>query len=71
MVTQKDGEKEEFCVSCGVIPLAVAGVGMAGVGSKKGSNKKMKTIMLCCGTGITLISIIVVIIYLRSCKECR
>lgn len=68
---QKDETKEEFCVACGAIPFAIAGAGVAGFGSKKGSNKKMKTIMLCCGLGITLVSIIIVIIYLKSCKSCR
>lgn len=63
--------KEGFCGACASIPLALAGIGIAGVGAKKGSTRKMKKVMLWVGLSITLISVIIAIIYLKSCKSCR
>jgi len=61
--------KEDFCCACAAVPFAIAGVAGAGVGSKKyGTSKK---IMLWGGISMTIISIIIVIIYLSNCKECR
>ena len=68
--------KETFCGACLAVPLALAGAGMAGIGSKKDdknikSTKKYKKIMLWSGMTITLIGIIVALVYLRTCKDCR
>jgi hypothetical protein len=63
--------KEPFCAACLAVPLALAGAGAAGVGAKKGSNKKMKNILLWGGITITVISVIIAIIYLTNCKNCR
>lgn len=73
--TQIDGEgntKEYFCGACLAVPLALAGAGVAGVSSKqKGSHNTKRTIMLVGGIALTVISVIVAIIYLRNCKNCR
>lgn len=64
--------KESFCGACAAVPLALVGAGVAGAGStKKGSNKKTKNILLWGGLFITLISIIIVIFYLKRCKTCN
>jgi len=68
--------KETFCGACLAVPLALAGAGMAGIGSKKDdknikSRKKYKKFMFWSGMTITLIGIIVAIVYLRTCKDCR
>jgi len=65
--------KEEFCGACLALPVAIAGAGVAGVGSKKGtdSHKKTKQIMLWSGIALTVLSIIIAFIYMKSCKECR
>jgi hypothetical protein len=64
--------KESFCGACAALPLAFIGAGVAGAGSKKkGSNKKTKKILLWSGLIITLISIIIVIFYLKRCKTCN
>ena len=65
--------KEDFCPACVAVPLAMAGVGLTGAGSTqdKKSNKKSKTIMLVIGLSITLISLVVGIVYLTRCKDCR
>ena len=69
--TKEDENKEEFCTACATIPLALLGVGVAAGGSKTGSNKKTKQILLYTGIGITVLSIIIAIIYIKTCKECR
>ena len=68
--TKEDENKEEFCTACATIPLALLGVGVA-AGSKTGSNKKTKQILLYTGIGITFLSIMIAIIYIKTCKECR
>jgi len=65
----KDENKEEFCTTCATIPLALMGVGVA-AGSKTGSNKKTKQILLYTGISITVLSIIIAIIYINTCKKC-
>jgi hypothetical protein len=65
----KDDTKEDFCGACAAVPLALVGAGTAGLGTKKhGTTKK---IMLWTGVGITILSVVIVIIYLSSCQECR
>jgi hypothetical protein len=65
----KNETKEDFCGACAAVPLALIGAGTAGVGTKKhGTTKK---IMLWTGVGLTILSVIIVIIYLSTCKECR
>jgi hypothetical protein len=65
----KEEIKEEFCGACAAVPLALVGATSAGFGGKKhGTTKK---IMLWGGIGLTVISIIIVIWYLSTCKECR
>lgn len=68
---EEDDVKEPFCGSCLAVPLALAGVGVAGVGATEKSNKKKKKMMLWGGIAVTVISVIIAIIYLMKCKECR
>lgn len=64
--------KEEFCGACAVIPLALAGAGVAGLGAnKKGVHKKTKKILLWGGITVTLLSVIIALLYLRNCKSCQ
>ena len=67
----KGDVKEGFCGACLAIPVALAGVGAAGVGAKKGSHDKMKKVMLWGGIAVTLISALIAVIYLSKCKNCR
>lgn len=68
---EREETKEEFCGACLAIPAALAGVGAAGVGAKKGSHDKMKKILLWGGIAVTVISAAIAIIYLVRCKDCR
>ena len=68
---EQEESKEEFCGACLAIPAALAGVGAAGVGAKKGSHDKMKKILLWGGIAVTVISVAIAIIYLIRCKDCR
>jgi len=63
--------KEEFCGACLIAPLALAGVGTAGIGATGGGHKKTKTIVLWVGVGITLLSLILTLYFLKNCKSCR
>lgn len=63
--------KEEFCGACLTIPFALAGAGAVGMGAKKGSNKKMKKMLLWGGISVTLISLLIAFFYLRTCKSCQ
>lgn len=68
----EDGNtKEGFCGACLAVPLALAGAGAAGVGARQGSNKKTKSILLWGGVSLTVISVIIAIIYLKSCNKCK
>lgn len=67
----KEEIKEEFCGACLAIPAALAGVGAAGYGAKKGSHKKLKKILLWVGISVTVISVLIAVIYLIKCKNCR
>jgi hypothetical protein len=71
-VDENGNIKEDFCGSCVAIPLALLGAGAAGFGAnQKGGYKKTKQILLWGGLGLTLVSIIVAIIFLMKCKNCR
>ncbi len=72
MKKDKKDTKESFCGACVMIPLALAGAGVAGVGAKKkGMYKKTRTIMLWGGISITLLSLLIAVIYISKCKDCR
>ena len=70
---EEEDSREDFCGVCAAVPLAIAGV--AGVGAAGATNpknhSKTKLIMLWGGIGLSIISIIIVIIYLYTCKSCR
>jgi hypothetical protein len=68
--------KETFCGACLAVPLAFAGAGMAGVGSKKDdknnkSIRKRKKIMFWSGIAVTIVGLIIALLFLRTCKNCR
>jgi hypothetical protein len=65
--------KEEFCPVCAVVPLAMAGAGMAGIGSTKDpkKNKKSRIIMLIVGIILTLVSLLIGLFYWKRCTDCR
>jgi hypothetical protein len=63
--------KEEFCGACVALPMALAGAGVAGVGANSGSNKQKRKIMLISGLVVCALSLIVTILYLNRCKQCR
>lgn len=63
--------KEDFCMACAVLPLAFAGAGASAYGaSSKGQYKKRKKYILWGGVITVLISIIIIIYYLKTCKNC-
>ena len=70
---EEEDSREDFCGVCAAVQLAIAGV--AGVGAAGATNpknhSKTKLIMLWGGIGLSIISIIIVIIYLYTCKSCR
>ena len=70
---EEEDSREDFCGVCAAVPLAIAGVagaGAAGATNPK-NHSKTKLIMLWGGIGLSIISIIIVIIYLYTCKSCR
>lgn len=67
-------KKEDFCIACAAIPMAMAGAGASAYGAnQKGSHKKMKDIMLWGGLAVTAISVLIAIyfLFIRKCKNCR
>ena len=72
---KKDNEdtKEEFCSSCAMGVVAIAGAVGAGAGaSSKKMHKKYKKILIWSGI-ITFIITIAITIYMwkKNCRECR
>jgi len=69
----KSENKEDFCPACVAVPMAMAGAGMAGIGSTKDpkKSKKSKNILLAVGLIFTLLSLAIGLIYLRTCRDCR
>lgn len=64
--------KEDFCGACAVVPLAFAGVGATAYGTtSKGSNKKLKKILLWSGLVSVLITIIIAYYFLQNCSDCQ
>ena len=65
--------KEDFCPVCVAVPMAMAGAGMTGIGSTKDpkKSKKSKNIFLAVGLIVTLLSLVIGLIYLRTCRDCR
>ena len=65
--------KEDVCPVCVAVPLTMVGAGMTGVGSTKDPKKSRKTrnILLGVGLTVTLVSLIIGLYYLRTCKDCR
>lgn len=67
--------KENFCPSCLVIPLAVAGASATGVSvSTSGKHKMRKKILLWSGIITIVLSIIIGVYYLmnkKTCTDCK
>lgn len=73
MKEDKEDTKEEFCSSCAMGVVAIAGAVGAGAGaSSKKMHKKTKKILIWVGI-ITFITSISVAIYMwkKNCKECK
>jgi hypothetical protein len=62
--------KEEFCGACLAAPLAILGVGAAGVGTTKGGHNKTKKVMLWVGVSITILSLIITLFFMFTCSKC-
>jgi Na+-driven multidrug efflux pump len=70
--SNKNESKENFCGACVAIPLAFAGVGASAYGANsKDSYKKRKKYMLWGGVLTIVISLIIAIIYMSTCNNCR
>jgi cytochrome c biogenesis protein CcdA len=69
--TQDKDIKEEFCGACLAIPVALAGAGAAGYGSKKGSYKTLKKVAFIGGLTVTFIALGISIYFICRCKECN
>jgi len=68
--TKKD-TKEEFCGACVTIPLAFAGAGATVYGSRgRGYYQKKKRFIFWIGIGTVLLSLLIIIYYVRTCSEC-
>ena len=63
--------KEEFCGACLAIPFAIAGTGASIYGSKsKGTQRTKKRILLWGGLVTTMISVLIIIYFVRTCSDC-
>jgi len=68
---QSEQIKEPFCGACVAVPFALLGAGTAALGSqKKGSYQKYRKIMLWGGIIVTIVSILIALWFMRSCKTC-
>ena len=64
--------KEDFCGACAVVPIAFAGIGATAYGtSSKGSNKKIKKILVCSGLVSIVITMIIAYYFLKNCSDCQ
>jgi len=68
---QKRETKEDFCGACVMIPLAMAGAGITGYGTKKGAYGKQKKLIMRISLIFTIVTALIAIFYLRNCKSCR
>ena len=73
---QQDGDvREDFCPSCLVVPLAIAGASATGVAvSTSGKNKLRKKVLLWSGVATIVLSVIIGVYYLankKSCSSCK
>lgn len=75
MDKQKEETKEDFCPSCLVVPLALAGAGAATVGGTgKDKHKKWKKALLISGV-VTIVITLLIIFYFfvlkKDCNKCK
>lgn len=71
-MVEDENTKEEFCGACAAIPTALVGAGIAGASTQqKGTHDTRKKIMLVSGIVLVVVSVIITIIYLRTCKKCK
>lgn len=72
MYTRQPEVREDFCGACVALPMALAGAGAAGYSSKqKGKQfRQRKKIMLWTGVSVSVLSILIAIWYLKTCKSC-
>jgi hypothetical protein len=68
---EKNQVREDFCPSCVLIPLALAGAGTAAVGANaKGKYQKYRKLMLWVGIIVTIVSLLLTWWFLTRCKQC-
>tara|TARA_Y100000389_G_C17420770_1_gene496575 strand:- start:517 stop:732 length:216 start_codon:yes stop_codon:yes gene_type:complete len=70
-MTKEENVKEDFCGACLAVPLAMAGAGTAVGTSDYKNKKKWKKILFVGGIVVAVISIIIAVWYLRTCKSCK
>ena len=74
---KKEDVKEDFCPSCLIVPLAVAGAASTAAGSQvSGKHKLMRKVLFYSGV-ITVASVLVILFYMfvlkkkEDCVQCR
>ena len=66
---EETDRKEKFCGACAAIPLALAG--SAGVAMNSKSYKKNKKLWFYIFLFISLLSVGIMVYYMRYCKNCK
>lgn len=61
--------REDFCGMCMVVPIALAGAGVAGLSSRE-DYRKRKRIMISTGIIVLIISLFL-LWYYRDCTSCK
>lgn len=69
-INQNGDVKEEFCGVCAVVPALFIGTGTIMSGSSSSDYKKKRKLQII-GIIITVISLVMIFVYLRRCKECK
>jgi len=62
-------QKDNFCMACGLVPVALAGASGA-VMSGKAKEKYRKKILIG-GILLSIVSVIIMLYYMKRCKSCR
>jgi uncharacterized membrane protein YvbJ len=71
MEQKKEEQKEEFCGACVAGLTALVGVAGTSMGSKASKNKQTKKIIFWVSVSVTVISILIAIYLLKTCKDCK
>lgn len=75
LVLNGDDMREDFCASCLVVPLALAGASATGVAvSTSNKNKMRKKILLWSGIATIVLAVLIGVYYLmnkETCLDCK